>query len=322
MSLTAIKSIVHDELEETKNLIHNRLESQIPLAQEITDYIINSGGKRIRPLLVLLTAKALGYESFDHIKLAAVIEMMHTATLLHDDVIDSSELRRGIKTVNAEWGNEASVLVGDLLYARTFQILIEIGDLVVMEMIGDATSYIIEGEILQLMHRTDPETSEQTYLEIIQRKTGRLFAVASSCIAKRQGQSDSVLTSLKQYGEYVGMAFQMVDDALDYEGDSELTGKNIGDDLAEGKPTLPLIYLLQYGNETQRQLITQAFAEPEQADIDNINRALKQSKAISYTKHLAQTYIDQAVNCLNCIPDSEAKRSLEQLAEQAIHRNN
>lgn len=320
MSLSAIKSLVEQELSQTKALIHDRLESQIPLAQDITEYIINSGGKRIRPLLVLLVAKALGHDHYNQVKLAAIIEMMHTATLLHDDVIDESELRRGRKTVNAEWGNEASVLVGDLLYARTFQMLTEIGNFQVMELIADATSYIIEGEILQLMHCMDPETSEQTYLEIIQRKTGRLFATASSCVAVLNGQATDTAESLKQFGEYVGIAFQMVDDALDYEGDSDLTGKNIGDDFAEGKPTLPIIYLLQYGNEYERQLITQAFEDPDQAAIQDITLALQQSQAINYTKRLAQAYINDALNCLECLNDSQAKTALRDLAQQAVER--
>lgn len=320
MSLSTIKGFVEKELDQTKTLIHDKLESQIPLAQDITDYIIESGGKRIRPLLVLLIAKALQHDTFDQIKLAAIIEMMHTATLLHDDVIDDSQLRRGRKTVNAEWGNEASVLVGDLLYARTFQMLTEIGNLSVMDLIANATSYIIEGEILQLMHRMDPETSEQTYLDIIQRKTGCLFATATSCIAVLINQPSETVTSLKQFGEYLGMAFQMVDDALDYEGDSDITGKNIGDDFAEGKPTLPIIYLLQYGNDHKRQLITQAFDNPETAQIQSITQALHQSEAITYTKQLAQYYANCALSCLECLPESEAKTALQQLTQEAVNR--
>lgn len=323
MSLSTIKTLVQTELDQTKQTIYDRLASQIPLAQEITQHIINSGGKRIRPLLVLLIAQALQYDHHQHhIKLAAIIEMMHTATLLHDDVIDDSQLRRGRKTVNAEWGNEASVLVGDLLYARTFELLTEIGDLAVMQLIANATSYIIEGELLQLMHCLDPETGEDTYIDIIKRKTGRLFATASSCIPVITQQSTELTQSLHQFGEYLGMAFQMIDDALDYEGQAQITGKNVGDDIAEGKPTLPIIYLLHYGDAQQRQLIIDAFNQPQQADVERITQALLATRAIDYTKDQAQYYADQASQCLTSLPDSQAKQALQQLTQLTVQRDN
>lgn len=323
MSLSSIKQLVQTELDQTKHTIYDRLASQIPLAQEITQHIIDSGGKRIRPLLVLLIAQAFDYDyNQHHIKLAAIIEMMHTATLLHDDVIDESQLRRGRKTVNAQWGNEASVLVGDLLYARTFQLLTEIESMAVMQLIADATSYIIEGELLQLMHCLDPETGEATYMDIIKRKTGRLFATASCCIPIITQQSSHTTQALHQFGEHLGMAFQMIDDALDYEGQAQVTGKNIGDDIAEGKPTLPIIYLLNHGDSQQRQLIIDAFDQPEQADVQGITQALLATRAIDYTKQQAQYYADLARQCLTDLPDSQAKQALQQLTQLTVQRDN
>lgn len=320
-SLDTIKGLVANDIIATDKIILENLSSQIPLAEEIAAHIIKGGGKRIRPLLVLLAAQALNYKEGHHLTLAAIVELLHTATLLHDDVIDESTLRRGKQTANARWGNEASVLVGDFLYARTFQMIAEIRNLDIIKLIADASSYIVEGEVLQLVHCHDELTSEETYLEIIKRKTGKLFAVASSCIAILTKQTEVISQALTNYGEQLGIAFQMLDDALDYDADPEITGKNLGDDLAEGKPTLPLIYTLQNGSSAAKALIKAALKTPEQADIHAISLAIKETGAIEYTHQQAQIYVQRAIDSLAILPASPAHEALITLAKLAGNRN-
>lgn len=319
--LEKIKQLVATDLHRTDAVILEKLASQIPLAEEIAAHIIHSGGKRIRPMLVLLSAQALNYQGMDHLRLAATVELLHTATLLHDDVIDESKLRRGKQTANAKWGNEASVLVGDFLYARTFQLIAEINDGGIFKLISDAGSYIVEGEVLQLMHCHDELTSQETYLEIIRRKTGRLFSVAASSVAVLMKAPGMTIDALANYGEALGMAFQMLDDALDYDADPEITGKNLGDDLTEGKPTLPLIYTLEHGKEEAKTLIKHALKHPEEADIAEISQAIQFTGAIDYTKKQAQKYVQEAIEHLNALPDSFAREALAMLAKLAGDRD-
>lgn len=321
MEITQAQKLIQTDLKAVDEIIHEHLHSVVPLAEEIAEYIINSGGKRIRPTLVLLSAKAFGYSGQAHLQLAAIIEMLHTATLLHDDVIDDSKLRRGRKTANAVWGNQASVLVGDLLHARSFQLIAEMDHPTITDILACATSVIVEGELLQLIHCHDPLTSEQTYLEIIQHKTGKLFEVATHVGPVLADRTLEECEAMACYGRNLGAAFQIIDDALDYEGDATVTGKNIGDDLAEGKPTLPLIYILQHGSTAEKAIIKSALQKPEHADIATIQQILLDNHAIDYTKQRAEQFIKGAKLSLESIAESEYRIILNDLANIALHRN-
>ncbi len=320
MHIEPIRALVADELQAVDQLIENNFEADIALIGELSRHLISSGGKRLRPMMLLLCARSLGYEGADHIKLAAVLEYVHTATLLHDDVVDSSELRRGQKTANTIWGNQASVLVGDYLYSRSFQMMVEVEDLSILNIIARATNIIARGEVLQLIHCNDPDTSETRYLEIIQSKTATLFSVAAEAGAILGEAQYHQRQALKNYGLHMGIAFQLIDDALDYSADRESLGKNIGDDLAEGKPTLPLIYVLQHGNDAQKQLIQQAIREGGLDDIAAIQAAIKATDAIAYTHKIAQQQVAEATQLLTCLPDSQYRNGLLDLAEFALHR--
>jgi octaprenyl-diphosphate synthase len=321
MNLAQIRALVADELAATDQLILNSLNSDIPLASTIADHIVESGGKRLRPLIGLLTAKALNCQGDNHIKLAAIVELLHTATLLHDDVIDDSDMRRGKPTASNKWGNEASVLVGDLLYARAFQLIAEIQRPDITKLIADASSLIVEGEVLQLAHCHDPETTEQTYLEIVKRKTGQLFKIASCCSAMLVNSDQQTFQALADFGDNFGIAFQMLDDALDYDANPEETGKNLGDDLAEGKPTLPLIQALKTGSAEQAEVIRQAIKEGEDSNIDAIKTILDETKAIDYTKQLAESFVEKSVSNLNCLTDGPEKEALIALAKLSSKRS-
>ena len=321
-SLANIQQLIQTELDLTDQVIKQCLSSDVPMAAEIAEYIIGNGGKRVRPIVVLLSAKACGYQGDNaHVTLAAIIELLHTATLLHDDVIDESNLRRGKPSANAEWGNEASVLVGDLLYARAFQQIASLSLPVITQIIADATSEIVEGEVLQLTHRQDSDTSEQTYFDIIERKTGKLFEVAAIagpvlCELDRNTQK-----KMREFGKLIGMAFQILDDALDYTGEIEKIGKNLGDDLQEGKPTLPLIYTLNNGTEEQVALIKAAIKTPEQADLVNVQQAIQDSGAIDYTLNKAKQLMDEAKQCLSTLPHSKEKSALAELTDFILQRD-
>ncbi|MDH3563306.1 MAG: polyprenyl synthetase family protein, partial [Gammaproteobacteria bacterium] len=258
MDYEAIKALVRDDLRAVDREIEARLQSDVALINQMGSYIVQSGGKRLRPVLVLLGSRAFGYQGHDHIRLAAIIEFIHTATLLHDDVVDASELRRGHTTANTIWGNEASVLVGDFLYSRAFEMMVEVGSMRIMEILAHTTNTIAEGEVLQLLNCHDAETTEQRYLEVVSRKTAKLFEAAARIGAILGGQPEATETALAAYGMHLGVAFQLVDDALDYSASPEDTGKNLGDDLAEGKPTLPLIHAINTGTPEQSQLLRKA----------------------------------------------------------------
>ncbi len=319
MQLEEIRALVKDELAATDELIINSLSSDINLAKEIGNHIVASGGKRIRPLVVLLSAQALNYQGDKNVTAAAIIELLHTATLLHDDVIDNSEMRRGKLTANSKWGNRASVLVGDLLYARAFELIASLEAPRVTNILADATSMIVEGEVLQLTHCHDPTTTEATYIEIIKRKTGQLFRAAAVAVAYYMNAPEPICQALNNYGENLGIAFQMLDDALDYDANPEETGKNLGDDLAEGKPTLPLIYILNHGTTEQASLVRQAINQDHQ-NIDEVQAIIKTTGAIEYTKQLASRYVQRSIADLSALPASPARDALAALAKLAGNR--
>ena len=301
-------------------LIKSSLVTRVPLVEEISTYLIEAGGKRLRPLLVLLAAKACNYQQHQHINLATIIEFLHTAMLLHDDVVDESDLRRGRKTVNAVWGNPASVLVGDFLHSRAFEMMVEIGDLRVMEILSHATNTIAEGEVQQLGNIRNPDATEQSYIEVINRKTAMLFEAASHSGAVLAGASPEQELSLQQYGCHLGVAFQLIDDILDYEGSTEQLGKNVGDDFAEGKVTLPLIVAMRNGSPEQASTLRQAILTGEVADIDNLLKTVKATGGLQYTEALAVAEIDKATACLEKLPSSVYKDAMHDLARYSINR--
>jgi octaprenyl-diphosphate synthase len=320
-SLDDIQALIGPDMAEVNRCIDQRLRSDVALINQISAYIINSGGKRLRPVIHLLSARALGYEGHYHIDLAAIIEFIHTATLLHDDVVDGSELRRGRETANNLWGNSASVLVGDFLYSRSFQMMVDIGDMDVMRILANCTNTIAEGEVQQLLNIHDPDTSEARYMEVIHNKTAKLFESASELAAVLTGQSPAVQQAMARYGMHLGSAFQLVDDVLDYQADSGETGKNVGDDLAEGKPTLPLIYAMAKGSEQEAAVIRQAIETGGLEQIDAVCDAIESTGAIDYTARCARAEADQAIEALSEIPTSKYKDALSFLAEFAVNRS-
>jgi len=320
MTAQRIYDTVADDFSRVNDLIIKRLASDVPLVEKIAQYIIESGGKRLRPLLVLLASQAAGYQKDDHLKLAAVIEFLHTATLLHDDVVDTSDMRRGRSTANAKWGNAPSVLVGDFLYARAFEMMVELQSLPIMNVLSHATAVIAEGEVMQLMNVKNPDLSEDQYMVVIHNKTAMLFEAASHTGALLAGASREQENALKDYGKHLGLAFQLVDDVLDYQGDAETMGKNVGDDLAEGKTTLPLIYAMANGSEAERQLIRQAIRKGGLDDLPKVLDIVKASGAIEYTMTKAKEQAQIARDLLTCLPGSEHRKALELLTEVAVAR--
>ncbi len=320
MQAQQILETVAGDFEQVNKLIQEQLFSDVPLVEKIAHYIVASGGKRMRPLLVLLTTNALNYSGTNHIKLATIIEFLHTATLLHDDVVDVSSLRRGRETANARWGNAPSVLVGDFLYSRAFQMMVEIESMAIMTILANATNVIAEGEVFQLMNCKNPDVTEAQYMEVIKNKTAMLFEAASHTGAVLGGADSSQQRSLKDYGLYLGLAFQLIDDVLDYTGTAETMGKNVGDDLAEGKPTLPLIYAMQQGSEADKKLIRQAIRKGGLDDLPAIVNAVNRSGALTYTENLARDKAELAINCLKCLQPSKFRDALEGLANLAVNR--
>ncbi len=320
MPLEDIRALAKDDMKAVDRLIQERLRSDVLLINQLSLYIINSGGKRLRPLLVLLAARACGYEGTRHIDLAAIVEFIHTATLLHDDVVDASELRRGQETANAVWGNEASVLVGDFLYSRAFEMMVDVGSMPIMEIMARTTNTIAEGEVMQLLNCNDPTTTEARYMEVIRCKTAKLFEAAARIGAVLGGQPADTEAALATYGTELGTAFQLVDDVLDYSASSEDIGKNIGDDLAEGKPTLPLIYVLREGTEAQKAVVRTAIEEGGRKHIDAVQQAIESTSAIAYTAQSARAAADRAMGALAPIPASPYKDALYALAEFAVSR--
>ena len=302
-------------------LILDQLHSRVPLVEKIGHYIISAGGKRLRPLVVLLSARACGTDSSEQHSLAAIIEFLHTATLLHDDVVDTSDLRRGRSTANALWGNAPSVLVGDFLYSRAFEMMVALGNMQVMQILANATNVIAEGEVLQLSKVRDANTDEATYMEVIRSKTAMLFEAASHSAAVLAGAKADQVEALREFGDALGIAFQLMDDLLDYSGDAAEMGKNVGDDLAEGKPTLPLIYTMRHGTEEQAALVRQAIQKGGIEDITPIREAVTASGALDYTARLAQQHADRAIALLDTLPASEYRDALEQLARFAVKRS-
>ncbi len=301
-------------------LITASLESDVALVSQVSQYIVMSGGKRLRPLIVLLAARALGYDGEQHVRAATIIEFIHTATLLHDDVVDSSARRRGQDSANTVFGNQASVLVGDFLYSRAFQMMVDIGDMRIMEILADATNTIAAGEVMQLMNVHDPETTEEDYRQVIYRKTARLFEAGAQIAAILSGSNATVESSMLKYGRHLGTAFQLVDDALDYAASSEELGKNIGDDLAEGKATLPLIYAMQNASSDDRKIIRDAILEGGLDQLDRITAIIESTGALQYTADKAQEAASLAIASLADIPASAHRQALIDIAELSVQR--
>jgi len=320
-SLESIRAPIAAGMEAVDAVIRRRLESEVALIRTIAHYIVESGGKRLRPALVLLAADALGAKGPAKHELAAVIEFIHTATLLHDDVVDESSLRRGRKTANAEFGNAASVLVGDFLYSRAFQMMVEVGSLRVMRVMADATNVIAEGEVLQLLNMHDPDTDEESYLRVIRYKTAKLFQAATQAGAILGGAAPALEAALADYGMHLGTAFQLVDDVLDYSGELAETGKNVGDDLAEGKPTLPLIHVMRTGTQEERALVRHAIEAGGKADLEAVVAAIRRTGALEYTRGRARAEAAVATERLHALPDSACRDSLLQLARFSVERN-
>jgi octaprenyl-diphosphate synthase len=320
--LEGIRGTVSADLASVDATVRRELASDVALVNQVSDYIIGAGGKRLRPLLVLLAARAAGLAPLGpQVPAAVVIEFIHTATLLHDDVVDGSHQRRGRDTANEVWGNAASVLVGDFLYSRAFQLMVKLKSLRVMDIMADATNVIAEGEVLQLMNANDPDTTEARYLDVIYRKTARLFEAGAQIAAVLAGADARTEHAFAGYGRHVGNAFQLVDDSLDYFGSPALRGKNVGDDLTEGKPTLPLIFALRHGTPAQRSLLRGAIETGGLADFEAVVQAIESAGGLEYTARLAQREVDQALAALGPVPDSVHTDALRQLAGFAISRS-
>ena len=320
MQIDQIRAPVADELRRLDEVIVARLASDVVLVNQVSQYIIGAGGKRLRPLSVLLAARACGYAGGRHVDAAAIIEFIHTATLLHDDVVDGSDLRRGRDTANHVFGNQASVLVGDYLYSRAFQMMVDLGDLRIQGVMADATNTIAMGEVLQLMNAHDPDTSEASYLEVIYRKTAKLFEAGAQMAAILAGAPPEVEQAMIAYGRHLGTAFQLVDDALDYRADREELGKNLGDDLAEGKPTLPLIYAMAHASIEDTARLRVAVEYGGLDDLAAITQTIESSGGLEYTARLARRERDLAIEALADLPDSAYSQALRALAEFAVSR--
>lgn len=320
-ALAAIRNLVARDLDDTNAFIINQLTTDVPFIQSLGEHILQSGGKRLRPLIVLLGANLFDYTGSDHITLAAVIEFIHTATLLHDDVVDASELRRGKKTANAIWGNEASILVGDFLYSRTFQLVVKTGCLQAMAILANATNRLAEGEVIQLLNVNKTQLTETHYYDVITRKTATLFAAAAQMGAILCEREPWEQDCLARFGHHVGMAFQLIDDVLDYASDATTMGKNVGDDLAKGKMTLPLIYALQVGDEQQRDCITRAIESPGTVPIEKIIKTITTTGALDYTRDCAVKQADDAIAVLIELPDNRYRQGLIDLARFAVARD-
>jgi octaprenyl-diphosphate synthase len=320
MTLEQIRELVTADFEAVDRVIKRRLHSQVALVDQVASYIIHAGGKRLRPLLVLLAARACGHGGERHVDAAAIIEFIHTATLLHDDVVDGSSLRRGRETANEAFGNATSVLVGDFLYSRAFQMMVTLDRMRIMQILSEATNVIAEGEVLQLMTARDPDTTEARYIDVIYRKTAKLFEAGGQIAAVLSDAPAEIEDALARYGKHIGTAFQLIDDALDYQADENSLGKHLGDDLAEGKPTLPLIYALQHGNEEQRAMIRQAIEHGGLDRLDDITRAVASLGGLAYTARLAQCEADQALAALAPLPKTAFKDGLSELAKFAVAR--
>ncbi len=321
VDFNAIKNLTTTEATAVDQLILNELSSDVILINQIGHYIIGNGGKRLRPMLLLLAAKALGGANENHLILAAVIEFIHTATLLHDDVVDESLLRRGNESANAVWGNAASVLVGDYLYSSAFEMMVRTNNMRVMEILSKTTTAIAEGEVLQLLNCNNPDTTEAQYLEVISRKTAILFSAATRLAAVLSASDPAIESGLADYGQHLGIAFQLIDDALDYKATQEELGKNLGDDLAEGKPTLPLIYAIQQSAAAEAGIVIDAIKNGCREAFNDVYQIVKNTRAITYTEKRAEEEAQKAIASLSLLPDSDYKQALISLAQFAVQRN-
>lgn len=322
LSLEQILTLVKADMQAVDQAILAQLNSDVVLINQLGHYIISGGGKRIRPLIAVLAANTVGYKGQEHITCAAFVEFIHTATLLHDDVVDESDMRRARETANARFGNAASVLVGDFIYTRAFQMMASLRSLDVLQVMSDATNVIAEGEVQQLMNVNDPETTEANYMQVIYSKTARLFEAASQCSAIVSGADQATVIAMRDYGRYLGTAFQLVDDILDYSANAEQLGKNIGDDLAEGKPTLPLLHAMRSGNRQQAALIREAIEQGGKREaLDEILAIMAEHKSLDYTMERAKQEAQKAVDAIAILPESEYKQALISLAYLSVDRS-
>ncbi len=315
-----VVALSRDDLLAVDKLISTSLQSDVALVSQVSEYIVMSGGKRLRPVIVLLAARAFGYTGEQHIRAAAIIEFIHTATLLHDDVVDSSSRRRGQDSANTVFGNQASVLVGDFLYSRAFQMMVAIDSMRIMQILADATNTIAAGEVMQLMNVHNPDTNEDEYRQVIYRKTARLFESGAQIAAVLGNRSRPDEEAMMAYGRHLGTAFQLVDDALDFNASADELGKNLGDDLAEGKATLPLIYAMENGSAKDQELIRNAILDGGLDQLEQITTIIEATGALQYTAKRAQEAADSAVVALSGIPDSEYKQALITIAEYSVQR--
>ncbi len=320
-SLDSLKQFTAADMQRVNQVIEQHLSSDVALINQLSQHIIHSGGKRLRPMLVILAAKACGYQGQQDALLAAIIEFIHTATLLHDDVVDDSDMRRGQQTASSIWGNEAAVLVGDYLYSRSFQMMVLAQSMRIMNLLADTTNTIAQGEVMQLLNVNEPDTSEAQYHQVIYSKTACLFEAAASIGAMLSEADEDLQLALGAYGKHLGIAFQLVDDALDFEADSDELGKNVGDDLAEGKPTLPLIHAMQHGNEQQRQMIRNAIQHGGLEHIQEITQTIRDTGALDYTHQQAIAHANQAKAAIAGLPDSDSRNALMFLADYAVERS-
>jgi octaprenyl-diphosphate synthase len=317
----AVQRLAAAEMQRVDTLIRARLGSDVLLVNQVAEHIVAGGGKRLRPLLVLLAARAAGYEGEQHVQAAAIVEFIHTATLLHDDVVDESDLRRGRKTANALWGNAASVLVGDFLYSRSFQLMVELDDMRIMRLMADTTNRIAEGEVLQLMHVNNPDTDERAYLDVIERKTAVLFAAATRVGALLANTPPALEHAFGRYGLALGLAFQIADDVLDYVADPAALGKNLGDDLAEGKATLPLIRALALAQGSRRDLLRHTIEHGDTGALGEVVAAIRESGALDYAREAARRHALEAEAALAAVPQSPWRDALATLAQFAVDRD-
>jgi len=320
-TLEDLKTLTDGDMLRVNQVITDNLASEVVLINQLSHHIILSGGKRLRPMLVILAAKACQYQGEEDALLSAVVEFIHTATLLHDDVVDDSDMRRGKQTASTIWGNEAAVLVGDYLYSRAFQMMVRAQSMTIMDLLANTTNTIAQGEVLQLLNVRNPDTSEAKYHEVIYAKTACLFEAASRIGALLGGVSTEQELALQKYGKHLGVAFQLIDDALDYSAKSATLGKNVGDDLAEGKPTLPLIRAMEMGNTEQKALIREAIETGKAERFDEINRAIVETGALQYTIDQAESESDTAKQAIDSLEDSDYKQALIFLADYAVERN-
>lgn len=324
-SVKSVLSPIAADMQQLDHVIRTSLHSEVSLINQISDYIINAGGKRLRPALVILTARALGatpQQMTQAIELAAIVEFIHTATLLHDDVVDESDMRRGRLTANAEYGNSAAVLVGDFLYSRSFQMMVKIGLMDVMDVLSEATNTIAEGEVLQLLNCKDPEVTEARYMQVIDFKTAKLFEASCRLAGIVTGQNKNTIANLGRFGAEVGSAFQLIDDVLDYAGESAALGKNVGDDLREGKPTLPLIHAMQHADRQVQNQIREAIANGGTQDVSSIMESIEQTGSLDYTRNKALALAGSAKNRLEGLGENSYSMALQLLCDVAVHRNN